>query len=615
LANLIKEIVGFEGEVKFTGEVSVNGQPKRRLDVSRAKEVLGFEAKTKLREGLEKTLAWYIKEAQGPKEEQMQTQTTTTVKLEPKTLLKVVSVIEKRIEDLFDQIQANPDNHKLDEVFVKYLETLVSTLEHIEDLKEEREPDSEVTEVTSDAINQLREAVMAMSEQGLREKKKREVEIAKIADEIIDTTSVTGQKPQPSYYNTQKPKNIVFVKAITETPIVVGRPQSGRVRATDGRVCATDGRELEGSVVQRFVKEIRAAVGEPDKLKLIAQEIEDSEELVRDSREFLKGLIFRIERLPVSGEQVHEKAVNEWKKLSEKGNEIKATKKLVNDPSVPKISFPGLNDGYLESFTVSLDSEEVSDNFRVRSRAFPKHDEKKAQLNPTDWLVRTGHFTREEAERIVEEGKKKNPDWKRAVKRSPVDGESVTIPELKERPVESPKEPEVKRDLHYYEQVDRFKRIKAHSAIVDAAGGGMFRRGGSGGRTLDDLENQFNIAVDAFSKKYGIPISRNPWERRGKRISNGNFLSPYTHKMDVSDTEIMAALLISDKITLPQKKLSDQWIVCPKINDKEANQPDSKPEPKPEPLKTQPKVEEKKKTLFGTVKGVIKSVLKKAKLI
>lgn len=58
LAFLIKDLTGYTGEVKFTGEVS-DGQPKRRLDVSRAKEVLGFEAKIDLETGLKETIEWY----------------------------------------------------------------------------------------------------------------------------------------------------------------------------------------------------------------------------------------------------------------------------------------------------------------------------------------------------------------------------------------------------------------------------------------------------------------------------------------------------------------------------------------------------------------------------
>jgi len=58
LAYLIAKLTGFEGNIEFTGEVS-DGQPKRRLDVSRAKEIMGFEAKTKLLEGLVRTISWY----------------------------------------------------------------------------------------------------------------------------------------------------------------------------------------------------------------------------------------------------------------------------------------------------------------------------------------------------------------------------------------------------------------------------------------------------------------------------------------------------------------------------------------------------------------------------
>lgn len=58
LAHLIAQLTGFEGKIVFTGEVS-DGQPKRRLDVSRAKELLEFEAKTSLLEGLSRTIDWY----------------------------------------------------------------------------------------------------------------------------------------------------------------------------------------------------------------------------------------------------------------------------------------------------------------------------------------------------------------------------------------------------------------------------------------------------------------------------------------------------------------------------------------------------------------------------
>jgi GDP-L-fucose synthase len=58
LAELIGKLTGFKGKIVFTGDVS-DGQPKRRLDVTRAKEMLGFEAQTDLETGLKKTIRWY----------------------------------------------------------------------------------------------------------------------------------------------------------------------------------------------------------------------------------------------------------------------------------------------------------------------------------------------------------------------------------------------------------------------------------------------------------------------------------------------------------------------------------------------------------------------------
>jgi len=58
LAALIGELVGYTGEIVFNGTVS-DGQMKRGLDVSRAKEMFGFEAQISLRDGLKNTIKWY----------------------------------------------------------------------------------------------------------------------------------------------------------------------------------------------------------------------------------------------------------------------------------------------------------------------------------------------------------------------------------------------------------------------------------------------------------------------------------------------------------------------------------------------------------------------------
>jgi GDP-L-fucose synthase len=58
LAELIAELTDFKGEIVWD-ESRPNGQPRRALDTSRARELFGFEAQTPLREGLERTIAWY----------------------------------------------------------------------------------------------------------------------------------------------------------------------------------------------------------------------------------------------------------------------------------------------------------------------------------------------------------------------------------------------------------------------------------------------------------------------------------------------------------------------------------------------------------------------------
>ena len=58
LAELVAQLTGFEGEIVWDTS-RPNGQPRRRLDVSRADALFGFRARTRLPEGLERTIAWY----------------------------------------------------------------------------------------------------------------------------------------------------------------------------------------------------------------------------------------------------------------------------------------------------------------------------------------------------------------------------------------------------------------------------------------------------------------------------------------------------------------------------------------------------------------------------
>ena len=58
LVRLIARHAGYRGDVVFEPN-QPDGQPRRCLDVSRAREILGFQAETTLEAGLAKTIAWY----------------------------------------------------------------------------------------------------------------------------------------------------------------------------------------------------------------------------------------------------------------------------------------------------------------------------------------------------------------------------------------------------------------------------------------------------------------------------------------------------------------------------------------------------------------------------
>ena len=58
LASMVAELAGFEGRIVWDAS-QPNGQPRRRLDVSRAEREFGFRAATSLDVGLRKTIDWY----------------------------------------------------------------------------------------------------------------------------------------------------------------------------------------------------------------------------------------------------------------------------------------------------------------------------------------------------------------------------------------------------------------------------------------------------------------------------------------------------------------------------------------------------------------------------
>jgi len=58
LAELVRREVGFAGRIEWD-TTKPNGQPRRCLDVSRARERFGFVARTPFEDGLRRTVAWY----------------------------------------------------------------------------------------------------------------------------------------------------------------------------------------------------------------------------------------------------------------------------------------------------------------------------------------------------------------------------------------------------------------------------------------------------------------------------------------------------------------------------------------------------------------------------
>jgi len=59
LVHTISDLIGFEGQIRWD-PTKPNGQPRRRLDVSRAEPAFGFRARTDFDTGLRRTIEWWI---------------------------------------------------------------------------------------------------------------------------------------------------------------------------------------------------------------------------------------------------------------------------------------------------------------------------------------------------------------------------------------------------------------------------------------------------------------------------------------------------------------------------------------------------------------------------
>jgi len=61
LAELISKFVGFKGSITYNKN-KPNGQPRRLLNIEKAKEEFGFRSKIPFEIGLKRAIRWYLNE-------------------------------------------------------------------------------------------------------------------------------------------------------------------------------------------------------------------------------------------------------------------------------------------------------------------------------------------------------------------------------------------------------------------------------------------------------------------------------------------------------------------------------------------------------------------------
>ncbi|MBE2268107.1 MAG: GDP-L-fucose synthase [Anaerolinea sp.] len=72
LLTVIARVTGFEGEIRWD-TTKPNGQPRRKLDVSRAEQAFGFKSTTSFEMGLARTVEWYVAQQSVPVTPEQQT--------------------------------------------------------------------------------------------------------------------------------------------------------------------------------------------------------------------------------------------------------------------------------------------------------------------------------------------------------------------------------------------------------------------------------------------------------------------------------------------------------------------------------------------------------------
>jgi hypothetical protein len=376
---------------------------------------------------------------------------------------------------------------------------------------------------------------------------------------------------------------------------------------------AADRRSIKKSPVQEVVKEIRDSVGNTEKLDAIAARI-GKLRLGTELEDELIGVVSRAKlarggRTTESVSKIlHKESVDQFEKIRERGREAAVKLRNIRAAQVAEsqeeqrlseqvkdlsAKLDELNKRRAEFLSKAklfnpatgqiriLDGYEMSnmvgwDPFSPESFIRPKTDLKEltkaAGFDTVQAFVRAG-FTETQAEKMVRESleKDKQPQFKK-ITIVPQDSEDAEVQAI--------------------EDAERIAEDKKEAPVAKPKGTPPFRRANAGAdgdkprstKYLKEVEAQFDKAIETFEKKFGYPVLR-PDCRKGKRAS-GNLV---TQESRISDTEVMAAMLIPDTIKIPDGgKLTNERIGCPSRQDV-----DERPVVKPQPQEPEKKVEKK----------------------
>ncbi len=609
LANLIKEVVGFDGEIRFTGEVSVNGQPKRCLDVSRARDILGFTAETDLRTGLEKTVAWYKKSQSNPIKETMNTKTECLEDAQAK-LNRIITLLERNTEEVLTQISRNSPDTRMDATLNRYLGLLTLALERTQALRTDKIKSDILTDMKP-GFHYIKATHVKDQTVNVQELVKEirnavgEPELLKIIAERIDAI-----KPD---FESITEENKDFLLGLISRVGLVSKPKgiiSLHQQFPLSSLKVAGYHKLEKEELQKKIedsKDHHSGVGGYGSVtsNYIRYEQDNSKELKKfNESKNHKGVHNPVDLLVRAG---LDRGVAEQRVRDGLGREVDNSKilKALGVPTtatVEKITSTDpvqqeqLRELARKINAVTIDTEKPKHNVVRRLDLFGNEVKFSDKLSINDALSGISD-SMDVANKAAAVSFKKDEELSKLA-----DEQAHDFREAK-----SPPKPE--RTLAFYEAAEKLKREKASKAIIGEEPGFVRRtnctevpddtKPGKFARPLSYHEKEFFEAASAFAKDYGIPTSELVRYRRGKRLPTDNFLGV----AGLTDTEIMAAKFISSDIKIPNSKLDDHCIACPKGTDLNTKPQDSNSQPKK-------KVEKKeKKTLFGTVKKLVSSIV------